>query len=146
MKGSWPKVTGSIRFEFDAEHAMLRIGGGCECRHAHHYVVWFGWTHEVQPMDGFTHEFREQRGKFSPLVARVRGQFLNDLLPMQPSAEVLAMWMLAQTDPAYCDHVIVQAYDDYTVRVDRALQRSEWMEFLAGRAADPFSNETFKLK
>jgi 6-pyruvoyl-tetrahydropterin synthase len=146
MKGSWPKVTGSIRFEFDADHAMPRIGKGCECRHTHHYVVTFGWTHEIMPRMGYTHELMEHRRDFADLIDRVAGKYLNDILPMQPSAEVLALWLLAQTQPAYCDHVIVQTYDDYTVRADRGLQRSEWMMFLAGLAPDPFSTETFTLK
>lgn len=124
---------------------MPRIHG-CEKRHSHHYVVQFGWTHEIQPMYGYTHEWMKQRRDFERVVSQVSGQFLNDILPMQPSAEVLAMWLLAQTEPAYCDHVIVQAYDGYTVRVDRALQRSEWTQFLAGRSPDPFSNEMFTLK
>lgn len=146
MKRSWPKITGQIRFEFTADHAMPRIGKGCECRHTHSYAVTFGWTHEIQPMYGFTHELMKQRTELADIVSRVSGQYLNDILPMQPSAEVLAMWLLAQTQPAYCDHVIVQAYGDYTVRVDRSLQRSEWSEFLRGRAPDPFSNEVFTLK
>lgn len=152
VKRSWPKITASIRFEFDADHAMPRIGKGCECRHTHHYAVSFGWTHEIQPMYGYTHEFMKQRNEFRELVDRVAGKYLNDILPMQPSAEVLAMWLLAQTEPAYCDHVIVQAYDDHDgatpleVRVDRSLQRSEWMNFLAGRGPDPYSNEVYTLK
>lgn len=151
MKGSWPKVTSHLRFEFDADHAMPRIGHGCECRHTHHYVVLFGWTHEIQPRFGYTHELMAQRRDLQGIVDRVAGKYLNDILPMQPSAEVLAMWLLArwlltQTEPAYCDHVIVQAYGDYTVRVDRNMQRSEWMNFLAEHGPDPFSSETFTLK
>jgi 6-pyruvoyl-tetrahydropterin synthase len=146
VKGSWPKVTGSIRFEFDADHAMPRIGKGCECRHTHHYAVTFGWLHEIMPGHGYTHELMKQRAEFAKVIKRVDGQYLNDILPMQPSAEVLALWLLAQTQPAYCDHVTVQTYDDYTVRADRGLQRSEWMMFLTGLAPDPFSTETFTLK
>lgn len=145
MKRSWPKVTAQIRFEFDADHSMPRIGKACEARHSHRYVVHFGWTHEIQPMHGYTHEFMKQRRELSAVVERVAGKYLNDILPMQPSAEVLALWLLSQTQPAYCDHVTVQTYDDYTVRVDRSLQRSDWTEFLAGRAPDPFSNGTFTL-
>lgn len=125
---------------------MPRIGGGCECRHTHHYVVTFGWTHPIQPFSGFTHEYMRQKAEFAEIVERVSGKYLNDVLPTQPSAEFLAMWLLAQTDPAYCDHVIVETYDVYTVRADRTGQRSEWLEFLAGRAPDPYSNETFTLK
>jgi 6-pyruvoyl-tetrahydropterin synthase len=146
MKRSWPKVTGSIRFEFWAKHAMPRIGKGCEASHLHHYAVWFGWTHEIQPTSGFTHEYLKQRGAFESLIGKLREQYLNDVLPMQPSAEALALWLLANTDPAYCDHVIVETYDNYRVRVDRALQRSEWMEFLAGRGSDPYSSPGFTLK
>lgn len=145
VKGSWPKVTGSIRFEFWAEHAMPRIRG-CEERHRHEYVVTFGWTHEIQPMFGFTHESMKQRREFEELIDRVAGKYLNDVLPMQPSAEVLALWLLAQTEPAYCDHVIVETNYQHTARADRGLQRSEWMEFLAGRKPAPWSEETFKLK
>lgn len=145
MKGSWPKVTGQIRFEFDADHSMPRIHG-CEARHTHSYIVQFGWTHEIQPMHGYTHEHVKQRREFDRVIRKVSGQYLNEVLPMQPSAEVLAMWLLAQIEPAYCDHVIVQTYDDYSVRVDRNLQRSEWSEFLRGRAGDPFSNDVFTLK
>lgn len=146
MKGSWPKVTGQIRFEFQAEHSMPRIGKECAARHAHDYVVWFGWTHEIQPTSGFTHEYQKQNEAFRSLITKVRGQYLNDLLPMQPSAEVLALWLLSNTEPAYCDHVIVETYEGYRVRADRSLQRSEWTEFLAGRTEDPFSTEAFKLK
>lgn len=146
MQRDWPHITGSIRFEFDADHSMPRIGHGCECRHTHHYAVTFGWTHPVQPYHGYTHEFMKQRAEFAELVKRVAGQYLNDILPTQPSAEMLALWLLAQTEPAYCSHVIVQTYDDYTVRADRAGQRSEWMQFLAGRGPDPYSNEVFTLK
>lgn len=146
MKGSWPKVTGQIRFEFDADHSMPRVGRECEARHSHHYLVQFGWTHEIQPMWGFTHEFTKQRKGFEALIGKVSAQYLNDVLPMQPSAEVLAMWLLAQTEPAYCDHVIVQTYDSYTVRVDRFTQRSEWSDFLRGLAPDPYSNAVYTLK
>lgn len=146
MKRAWPKVTGQIRFRFQAEHSMPRIGRHCQVRHAHDYVVWFGWTHEIQPTSGYTHEFLKQQAAFKSLIGRVRGQHLNDLLPMQPSAEVLALWLLANTEPAYCDHVIIETYDNYRVRVDRTGQRSEWMEFLAGRGSDPYSNDVFALK
>lgn len=146
MKGSWPKVAASMRFEFDADHSMPRIGKHCEARHTHSYVVVFGWTHEIQPRFGYTHEVTEQRRDFSELIARVAGKYLNDILPMQPSAEVLALWLLAHTEPAYCDQVTVSTYDGYTARADRNVQRSEWMQFLAGRADDPYSNHVYTLK
>jgi 6-pyruvoyl-tetrahydropterin synthase len=145
VKGSWPKVTGQISFDFHADHAMPRIGR-CFERHRHEYTVTFGWTHEIQPMYGYTHETLKQRREFDEIIRRVAGKYLNDVLPMQPSAEVLALWLLAQTQPAYCDHVIVKTNYEHIARADRALQRSEWMEFLAGRQPDPFSSETFTLK
>lgn len=146
MKGSWPKVTGRIRFDFEADHAMPRIGKWCEIRHTHAYSVWFGWTHEIQPTAGFTHEYMKQRKEFADLVDRAQGKYLNDILPMQPSAEVLAIWFLCNTEPAYCDHVIVQAYDGYEVEVHRGMLRSEWSEFFAGRGPNPFVGGAFTLK
>jgi 6-pyruvoyl-tetrahydropterin synthase len=146
MKGSWPKVTASLRFDCEAIHAMIRLGGECAKPHVHRYEITFGWTHEIQPRQGYTHERSEQHAKFTKIIQRIQGADLNNLLPMQPSAEVLALWALAQLEPAYCDHVIVRCYDGYEVRADRQRQRGEWMQFLAGRGPDPFSNETFTLK
>lgn len=145
MKRSWPKVTASIRFDFHAEHSMTRLGKECAVPHRHQYSVHFGWTHEIQPMSGFTHEFAKQRREFQLLIDRVAGKYLNDILPMQPSAEVLALWLLAHTEPAYCDNVVIETYGGYTVRVDRELQRSEWMGFMRG-GPDPYSNHIFTVK
>jgi 6-pyruvoyl-tetrahydropterin synthase len=138
VKGSWPKVTASLTLRFFATHSMQKIGGPAALPHVHDYEVCFGWTHEIRPTHGYTHELGEQRERLVALVGRLREQDLNDVLPMQPSAEAIALWLLAQTEPAYCDHVIVRAYDGYEARADRALQRSEWMRFLAGRAPAPF--------
>lgn len=146
MKGAWPKVTGQIRFDFDADHSMPRIGKHCEVRHTHSYSVWFGWTHEIHPISGYTHEYLKQNNEFQRVVSKVAGQYLNDILPMQPSAEVLAMWLLFNIEPAYCDHVIVETYGNYRARADRSGQRSEWAEFFAGRGPDPYSNHVFTLK
>lgn len=139
-------MSASITLHFFATHSMPRIGGLAAVPHIHDYEVCFGWTHEIQPRFGYTHELGEQRTMFTALLDQLREKYLNDLLPMQPSAEVIALWLLAQTEPAYCDHVIVRTYEGYEVRADRELQRSEWMQFLAGRAADPFSSKTFTLK
>lgn len=141
MKCSWPKVSASVTLHFFATHAMPKVGGRAATPHLHDYEVQFGWTHEIRPSHGYTHELGEQRGRLVALVGRLREQNLNDLLPMQPSAEVLALWLLAQTEPAYCDHVIVRTYDGYEARADRDLQRSEWMQFLAGRTPSPFVGE-----
>jgi 6-pyruvoyl-tetrahydropterin synthase len=146
MRGAWPKVTASIRFHFDACHSMTRIGGESAEVHEHRYEVIFGWTHEIQPRFGYTHERSEQVEKFEGLIGDLHTANLNEVLPMQPSAEVIALWLLAQTEPAYCDHVIVRTYDGYEARADRDGQRSEWMQFLAGRATDPYSSAEFTLK
>lgn len=139
MKGSWPKVTASMTFRFFATHSMPLIGGPAADPHVHDYEVQFGWTHEIRPSHGYTHEIGEQRPKFLKLVERLRKSDLNAVLPMQPSAEVIALWLLAQTEPAYCDHVIVRTYDGYEARVDRSRQHAEWMQFLAGREPAPFA-------
>jgi 6-pyruvoyl-tetrahydropterin synthase len=144
VKSSWPKVTASITLRFFATHSMPKIGGPSAEPHVHDYEVCFGWTHEIRPTHGYTHELGEQRPKFIALVDRLREKHLNDVLPMQPSAEVIALWLLAQTEPAYCDHVIVRTYDGYEARADRDRQRSEWMQFLASRADAPLCREFLK--
>lgn len=141
MKGLWPKVSASITLRFFATHSMPKIGGPSAVPHVHDYEVKFGWTHEIRPGHGYTHELGEQMPRFRALIDRLREKYLNDVLPMQPSAEVIALWLLAQTEPAYCDHVIVRTYEGYEARADRELQKSEWMRFLAGRAPSPFTGE-----
>lgn len=141
MKGSWPKVTASVTLRFFATHCLPKIGGTSAIPHVHEYEVIFSWTHEIRPTYGYTHEIGEQRMRFMALVDRIRERTLNDVLPLQPSAEVIALWLLAQTEPAYCDCVILRADDGYEARVDREGQRSEWMQFLAGHAPAPFPGE-----
>lgn len=141
MKGSWPKITASLTLRFFATHAMTKIAGPASAPHVHDYEVVFGWTHEIQPAYGYTHELGEQRARFTELLDEVRDKYLNTVLPMQPSAEVIALWLLAQTWPAFCDYVIVRAYEGYEVRADREHQRAEWMRFLSGHAPAPFAGD-----
>lgn len=146
MKRAWPKVSASLTLNFFAHHSMPRVGGACAQPHVHDYEVTFGWTHEIQPSTGYTHELGEQKGRLLKALQPLRECDLNNVLPMQPSAEVIALWLLAHTEPAYCDHVIVRTYEGYQARADRSQQRAEWMGFLAGRSPDPYSNREFTLK
>ena len=128
MQNSWPKIEYGRRYGFSATHAMSHLGGECATPHEHHYLVEFIGLHEIQPYrTGYTHSIGEQDDEFEPLVRGLQDKFLNDILPMPPSAEALALYFLANTQPSFCCAVEITAYSGYRVRADRNLQRSEWL-------------------
>jgi 6-pyruvoyl-tetrahydropterin synthase len=126
---AWPKVEYGRRYMFSATHSMDHLGGECAIPHEHHYMVEFIAVHEIQPYrTGYTHSLAELDEKFEPLVRSVQDKYLNDLLPMPPSIEALALYFLANTQPSHCSAVEMDGYSGYRVRVERNLQRSEWLE------------------
>ena len=126
---AWPKVEYGRRYGFTATHAMTHLGGECAVPHEHHYMVEFIGLHEIQPHStGYTHSLGELDKEFEPLVHGIQDKYLNDVLPMPPSIEALALYFLANTQPSHCSAVELTGYGGYRVRVERNLQRSEWMD------------------
>jgi 6-pyruvoyl-tetrahydropterin synthase len=125
---SWPKVEYGRRYSFAATHSMDHLGGECAVPHEHHYMVEVIGLHEIQPHRyGYTHALADLDKEFEPLVRGLQDKHLNDVLPMPPSIEALALYFLANTQAAYCSAVELTGYSGYRVRADRNLQRSEWM-------------------
>lgn len=126
---SWPRVQYGRTYAFSATHAMTHLGGECAIPHEHHYLVTFLGLHEIQPhRTGYTHSLQELDKEFLPLVRGTQDKFLNDILPMPPSMEALALYFLANTQPSYCSSVEVTGYSGYRVKADRNLQRTEWLD------------------
>lgn len=130
MKTSWPRVEASILRVFTARHALPLMKNPAP--HDHEYAVMFGYRHEINPLTGATRSIADMSKDVDPLVARVSGAMLNDVLPVMPTAEMLACWFLANL-PAYWDFVVVRAYDCFECRIERSMMTAEWIKRLAGK-------------
>lgn len=127
-------VTVSTERKFVAEHSLPGVGAAY--LHSHTYTMRFGYRQEIQPRQGVTKALRDMAHDVDIVVGKLANQNLNRVLPLPPTAEVLALWSLAQL-PGTWEFVEVDAYEGFRARVDRQSMRSEWSEFFAGRGPNP---------
>lgn len=127
MKGSWPKVTCSIERRITASH-YLREMGNPEV-HSHEYLLRAGYKHEINPRFGVTKSMDDMRPDLDELADMLDGKNLNEVLPSEPTAEIMACWIMANL-PAYWMFVEIECYEGYMVRSDLKDMRSEWIEQL----------------
>ena len=111
------KVEISITRRFVAEHSLP--DGGMAEPHEHDYEVTCGYTADIDPAAGRGKPVQELGAQVDAVVARLDGRMLNRVLPVPPTAEMLAGWILAQL-PAQWEWASLRAYDGYTCRVRRA--------------------------
>jgi 6-pyruvoyl-tetrahydropterin synthase len=116
MSDSWPKVSGKFTQKVTIFHALPSLGNPDQ--HSHEFEVSLGWVHEVNPFFGYTWSLEDTQGKINRLLAQVDGKNLNDVLPVPPTAEMLACWLLSQA-PEFYDYVEIRCYENYQIRVDR---------------------------
>ena len=125
MTKKWPTVSGKYRRTTILRHAQAWAGN--PELHDHKVVVGFGWSHEMNPHHGHTWSVFETEAKVEKLCTLVDGKNFNDLIPpgTQPTVETLACWLLVRA-PAFYTYVEIDAYDGYTVRVDRDGIPAHW--------------------
>lgn len=116
-----PKIEISITRTFEAEHSLPDVGAAE--RHRHAYTVECGYSEEIRPELGCARPMQQIDAEISGVLSRVEGQYLNDILPGPPTAEVLACWILAQL-PLHWEWVSIRAYDGFMCRVTRAAMTS----------------------
>lgn len=131
MKTSWPRVECRVTRLFDAEHSLPQVGN--PERHRHSYWLECGYFHEINPIRGVTKSMQEMLVDVDEIVARLRGQYLNDVLPVTPTAEFLACWILAQLSE-YWDFVVIRAYNGFECKAERKNMTKEWLSKLRGQA------------
>lgn len=134
MKGAWPKVDASRSRSITIYHSLPRLGNACP--HAHDLIVRLGWSHEINPSQGHTWPLAETDRVLEEQLKRIDGKDLDGILPLPPTAEVLACWLLSQFPPCY-DWLEVEAYNGYKVRANRVGLRSEWIAFFRGEGLRP---------
>ena len=111
------KVELSITRNFAAEHSLPSVGAAE--RHTHPYELECGYAADVDPRVGCTKPLQALSAEVDAVVARLDGQYLNDVLPVTPTAEMLAGWILAHL-PDEWEWASIRAYGGYTCTVRRA--------------------------
>lgn len=126
-----PEIEVSITRTFTAQHALPRVG--VTEPHAHAYTIECGYRAPVEPALGCTRPMQALARELEGVLARLEGRDLNALLPVTPTAEMLACWILAQL-PDCWQWASVRAYDGFMCKVERRAV-APFMERL--RAAAP---------
>ena len=111
------KVELSITRRFAAEHSLPSVGAAE--RHTHPYELECGYAADVDPRVGCTKPLQALSAEVDAVVARLDGRYLNDVLPVTPTAEMLAGWILAHL-PDEWEWAAIRAYGGYTCTVRRA--------------------------
>lgn len=111
-----PGVEVTITRTFEAEHSLPSVG--VAQRHKHSFSVECGYFREIDPDAGCARPMAELTRDVAAVLSRIEGKYLNDVLPVPPTAEMLACWILAQLSP-YWDWVSIRAYDGFMCRVER---------------------------
>lgn len=129
MTRKWPTVAGRMSKAVTIWHAQAWAGN--PDLHSHEIVIAFGWKHEINPHQGHTWPVYESQAKVGRLCALVDGKNLNEILPNQPTIETLACWLLVRA-PAFYDYIEIDAYDGYSIKVERADIPASWREAYLG--------------
>ena len=134
---AWPKVTKYCTYRFRASHDLRgkTIHKDAVSPHEHDWVVTLifrDW--EVRPAKGFTRDEPEIDASFGKRVLELAGADLNALMPIPPTAENMAMWLLFDwmVDLSPVEHnyelsaVRVSKCDTHMAEVDTK-QKARWM-------------------
>lgn len=93
----------------------------------------WGYAAEIHAALGCTRPMQEMTRDINAVLARLDGKYFNDVLPVPPTAEMVACWILAQLLP-YWEWVSIRAYDGFMCKVERRNVMS-WMDEPRSRAA-----------
>ena len=111
-----PRIEVAITRTFEAQHSLPRVGAAQS--HKHTYTLECGCFPEIDPDLGCARPMQELTRDLDAVLAMIEGKSLNDVLPVPPTAEMLACWILAQLSP-YWDWVSLRAYDGFMCKVER---------------------------
>ena len=125
-----PKIEARLTRAFSADHALPGIG--VTERHRHTYRVECGYRHAIDAHTGCTRPLQDVKREMDAVIDRLAGQYLNDVLPVPPTAEMMACWILANLAP-YWHFVVVHAYGGFECRIDRADLSTKWIDALQDR-------------
>jgi 6-pyruvoyl-tetrahydropterin synthase len=122
-----PRLEARITRTFAADHSLP--GVGVTERHRHTYRVECGYRHEIELQTGCTRPLQHVKQEMDAAIDRLAERYLNDVLPVPPTAEMMACWILAQL-PDYWHFVVIHAYGGFECRIDRPDLPREWITML----------------
>jgi 6-pyruvoyltetrahydropterin/6-carboxytetrahydropterin synthase len=89
----------SKRLEISAAHSLtLSYESPCSRLHGHNWVITVYCKAEQLNKDGMVIDFKEIKER---IHGKLDHQFLNDVVPMNPTAENLAKWICDQISSCY---------------------------------------------
>jgi 6-pyruvoyl-tetrahydropterin synthase len=127
MKSSWPRVECRVSKFIDADHSLPKVGFAET--HRHNYWIEFGYCHEINVERGVTKSMQEMMVDVDKVIEKIKYKNLNEVLPVTPTAEFLACWILSQL-PEYWDFVIIRCYGGFECRIDRKNITTNWIKKL----------------
>ncbi|MPZ44696.1 MAG: hypothetical protein GEV05_15095 [Betaproteobacteria bacterium] len=110
------KAEVSIVRKFVAAHSLPTIGVGE--RHEHLYEVHCGYSSRIETRVGCARPLQQIASEIDAVVARIQGKNLNVVLPVPPTAEMVACWLLAHL-PSHWEWVAIKAYDGFECKITR---------------------------
>jgi 6-pyruvoyl-tetrahydropterin synthase len=147
----WPKVTKTATYRFRATHDLrgVTIHPDAATPHEHDWVVTLAWDWECRPSRGFTRDEPEIDASWGKRMRELEGVHLNDLMPVPPTSESLACWLLfdwlVALSPVEWNYelsrVTVAKCNTFTATVDRK-QAERWRAFFAEMSDRNRTDET----
>lgn len=89
-----PYVTIGVTSHFDSSHNLLWYNGPCQRIHGHRYNYEVVITNRINPESGMVMDFKELKSILKEYIEEpLDHYYLNDILPFNPTAENMVVWM-----------------------------------------------------
>lgn len=118
-----PRVSITKVFRFAAHHKLPNHGGKCRRDHGHNYRLEVTVTGPVKANglsdDGMVMDFGDLKGLVNPLLEDCLDHYSLNALMVNPTAELLGLWLLERL-PAEVSRITIWETDDSFATVERA--------------------------
>jgi len=97
MSKPWPKITKFATYSFDATHNLCGVTSLSDSAATHNHtwvvtLIFSDW--ECQPKKGYTHDEPDITKTWGSKLNQLEGKHLNDFMPVPPTSENVACWLL----------------------------------------------------
>ena len=129
MSIPFPRVRVERNYEFIASHKLVNAKNpDAKVFHEHMYNMVVVLYSEVNPnVGGWAFDFDEIDFRVKPLLDMLWESNLNELLPFEPTSEMLACWCLAQLPP-YIDGIRISESENSSAEIMKKDIKQEWLD------------------